>query len=119
MDMGHDFEDPRGGAGMGLRIGRFAAPSGLRRDEPATLRPDWAALRSRFEAIHALRRTLATGVAPHLPAGGFADSGRAVLSSCRQEVSSVNLVYSANGKADWAITNPVAAPPPSGDRGIQ
>lgn len=119
MEMGHDFEDPRGSAEIGLRIGRFAAPFGLRRDEQTVVRPDWQALRSRFLAIHALRRTLASGGSAILPAGGFADSGRAVLASCRGEDGPVNLVYSANGKADWPNINPVAAPPTNGDRGIQ
>ncbi len=124
MEMGHDFDDPRIGAGTGHRIGRFGGPFGRRGEEPSGprsdwSRPDWAALRSRFLAIHALRRTLAATDSALLPAGGFADSGRAVLASCRPDPSGVNLVYSANGKADWPIINPVVVPPPPGDRGIQ
>lgn len=126
MQMGYDFESGRQSAGSPGRIGGFAEPWSLRGEVDAAppLRsipghPDWAGLRARFLAIHALRRALATSGPAALAAGSFADAAAAVLDSCREELAGVNLVYSANSKAAAHITGPVVGHPTPGDRGMQ
>lgn len=124
--MGYDFENGRQTAAPRPRIGGFAElwPSygepgvqGDSRSMPG--HPDWAGLRARFLAIHALHRTLATAGPDALPAGSFADAAEAVLGSCRKDVDIVNPVYWANSKAVSLITGPVVGHPTPGDRGLQ
>lgn len=123
MQMGYDFDDGRHGAIPAPRIGLFADSAPVRGEgaaEPGQGRqPDWAGLRARFVAIHALRRTLATGAESLLPYGGFAEAGQAVLHACRADGRRVNPVCSANGKVTAAIMDAVAASPTPGDRGLQ
>ncbi len=122
MQMGYDFEYDRQAATSAARLGGFAEPWPVRGDRPADAsagHPDWSALRSRFMALHALRRSLAGSATADLPAGGFAAAAEAVLATCRNELVAVNFVCSGNGKGDSAMTYPVAGSPTSGDRGIQ
>ncbi|MDE2621230.1 MAG: hypothetical protein KGL54_13800 [Sphingomonadales bacterium] len=127
MQMGYDFEtswpvaDPRRDP-LARFAGRTAAAGGLAPVDSALdhaadaavvdrLRhPDWSALRARFEAIHALRRSLASESIVAPVTGGFGTAGESVLSACR-EGTVVNPVYWANGKTPCAITGSVAVPP--------
>ena len=124
--MGYDFENGRQTAAPRPRIGGFAEPwpphgehdaQGDSRSIP--VHPDWAGLRARFLAIHALQRTLAITGSDVLPAGSFAHAAEAVLGSCRKGVDAVNPVYWANIKAASLITGPVVGHPTPGDRGLQ
>lgn len=132
MQMGYDFDSnwPAGAAAEAVRA-RFAgladgAPRPGESDAPAgtgagdataetgVLRqPDWSALRARFAAIHALRRSLATplpdAVAAPL-AGGFVATAEDVLAVCRNGTA-VNPVYWANRKTPGTITRSVAVSP--------
>jgi hypothetical protein len=126
MQMGYDFEEGKSGPAPAPRIGLFAGSAVVRADPAADraglCHPDWAGLRARFVAIHALRHTLADNAESLLPGGGFAAAGEAVLHACRTAPaarSGVNPVCSANGKVAFAITNAVAASPTPGDRGLQ
>jgi len=123
MEMGYDFDDGRHGAGPLPRIGLFAGSAPGRGDaatDGAPARhPDWAGLRARFLAIHALHRTLADGVDARLPGGAFAQAGEAVLQACRPDGRRVNPLCSANGKVASAMIEAVAASPTPGDRGLQ
>lgn len=124
MQMGYDFEtswpvaDPRRDP-----LARFAGRAGAAGDLAAAVdhaadagdvdrprHPDWSALRARFEAIHALRRSLASESVVIPVTGGFGAAGESVLSACR-EGTVVNPVYWANGKTPCAITGSVAVPP--------
>ena len=111
MQMGYDFDE----LGLPAVAVRDASP------EPAPAgerlrHPEWAVLRARFLAGHALRGTLAT-VAPAAPAaGGFAEVSRSVLSDCRDGVG-VNPLCSAKIKTPCAMIATVAASPTRGDRG--
>lgn len=123
MQMGYDFDEGRNGPAPVPRIGLFAG-SAVVRAEPAAggdgLRhPEWAGLRARFVAIHALHHALAASAESLLPGGGFAAAGEAVLHACRPQWSGVNPVCSANGKGPFAIEKAVAAFPTPGDRGLQ
>lgn len=131
MQMGYDFEtswpvaDPRRDP-LARFAGRVAAAGGLAAVDPAVdaavdhaadagevdrpRHPDWSALRARFEAIHALRRSLASESVVIPVTGGFGTAGESVLSACR-EGTVVNPVYWANGKTPCAITGSVAVPP--------
>lgn len=136
MKMGHDFQIGQEPAALAAESApvhaldawpftpepgaAVPAPDGAAPDELP--HPEWFALRSRFAALHALRATLEQN--PECdPTGGFVDSGRAVLRSCRTTeragTSGVNLFYSANGKTDHTIMTAVAATPTPGDRGSQ
>ena len=126
MQMGYDFERERQGAAAIGSPGGFAGPWLLRGDIAAgglvgtfDARPDWAALRSRFVALHALRRSLTESATALLPAGGFADTAEAVLAACRADKAGVNPVYLGNGKDNSAMTYPVAGSPTPGNRGMQ
>ena len=122
MQMGYDFDGPRKDAGEAGRLAGFARPFGTADEWAAdveTRRPEWSALRARFVALHALRRSLADrGESAH-PGGAFLDRGATVLATCRPAPSGVNLTCSAYGKVGWSITPAVAAAPSSGDRGME
>jgi len=124
MQMGYDFEDPRKAA-AGLGSGPAFAASwldgggALAEPRPAGSTPDWAALRARFMAVHALRRMLEDGTGRGLPGGGFLAAGRAVLLTCRSGDQAVNPFRSANSKAGARIDFPVVASPTLGDRGTE
>lgn len=114
MQMGYDFNDALPADGLpAWAVGPAAEAGG----EGVLRQPDWAGLRARFLALHALRRAVPTVPAVPLPAGGFAASSESVLSSCRT-AGAVNPVYWANLKDDSAITGTVAATPTRGDRGM-
>jgi hypothetical protein len=131
MQMGYDFDDQMPGPGLQSRIARFEGDAGHsvgrgaegEGDSPDTASPvrtpDWLALRARFLAIHALRRSLEQGDEPVLLCGGFQAEAEAVLSSCRPNRVGVNQFCSANGKEGGGMVFPVAAPPPFGVRGLR
>lgn len=125
MQMGYDFENERQSAGSGPRIGRFAglwpardktSADGLASTAPA--HPDWAGLRARFLAIHALHRSLAAFGPVGVPAGSFMLAAEAVLGDCRSAPAPINPVYSGYGKVTSSIHGLVAASPTPGDRGL-
>ena len=122
MQMDYDFETARKGGATAGRLGGFAEPlsarGGLAADSLVP-HPDWAALRARFVALHALRRSFAGAGAARMPAGNFMFAAEAVLASCRNDPLAVNFVCSGNGKDDSATINPVAGSPTPGDRGRQ
>lgn len=118
MQMGYDFETSWPVADPLARFaGRTAVAMDSASDEVVDAadvdhprHPDWSALRARFEAIHALRRSLANESVAVPVTGGFGTAGESVLSACR-EGTVVNPVYWANGKTPCAITGSVAVPP--------
>ena len=133
MQMGYDFEmgqpatnataDWR--ARLGLAVALAPTPeraaSSVPEPEAAPLRqPEWAGLKARFQAMHALQLALAQDFAarPALTtfAGSFAAVGPSVLSSCRNGTA-VNPVYWGNSKALCAKVGTAAAAPIRGDRG--
>ena len=72
--------------------------------------PDWAGIKARFLAAHALRRELAAGGS--LVAGGsFTDESAHVLAAQRESSLPVNLTASANGKTPFAMENQIAGNP--------
>lgn len=121
MQMGNDFEQgwPDGDSRPRITLSEAIALPGDDHAVAAKVarHPDWAGLRARFLAIHALRRTLADHAVAPLATGSFLALGESVLTACR-EAPGVNPVYSANRKSTWAITGPVAVPPNRGDRGL-
>jgi len=121
MQMGYDFDDPRNLAGsLAPAAGNAWWPGAGEGASPSTQRPpDWQALRARFAAIHALRRTLEVQASRVLPGGGFLAAGRAVLMTCRPGERPVNPFRSANSKAAAGIDCDVAASPTPGDRGLE
>jgi len=124
MQMAYEFDQGQPSLGPKPEMGFLARPDWARADVPgdaegAVRHPEWAALRARFLAIHALHHTLAANAESLLPGGAFADAGGAVLAACRQRLTGVNLTCSANGKVGGAKDGEVAAFPTPGDRGIQ
>lgn len=123
MELGFDFDDRRGSAIPRQRLGKFAEPlvpdDGAGADGLGGISPDWSGIKARLRAVHALRRSLAELREGALAGGGFLLSGEQVLASCRPGPDAVNLICSANGKADSATTGVVAASPTPGDRGLQ
>ena len=69
---------------------------------------DWAGLRARFVAVHALRRALGNGHAES-PGGSFIAAGSHVLAVNREVFAPVNPNASANRKATLGIELEVAA----------
>ena len=126
MQMGYDFENGRSEPAEARQRGLLPAAGAepwLRRGEPTTEDaevgcPDWAGLRARFLALHALRRTMAERIDARGPGGGFAAAAASVLGDCRS-LPAVNLVYSGDRKATSGISRDVAASPTPGDRGLQ
>lgn len=124
MQMEHDFDEGRfGSARMGDGLFPAALPWGSheagREAGSGLAHPDWSAIRARFAALHALRRTLDESSEAWIPAGGFHEAGSAVLRSCRETGRGVNLFCSANGKVAAPIITAVAVSPTNGDRGLQ
>lgn len=66
--------------------------------EAPLVMPDWHAIKSRFDAAHALRRELASVQGAGFAAGSFVDAGRQTLDALRESSDTVNLTASANGK---------------------
>lgn len=121
MQMGYDFNqalplDDSAARAVGARLLGQPGP-GAAAESSGLVHPEWASLRARFQALHALRQAVPVAAAASLPAGGFAASGESVLSSCRTG-EAVNPVYWANLKEDSGHTSPVAASPTRGDRGM-
>lgn len=77
-------------------------------DRPIAL--DWAGLRARFAAAHALRAELAAALFD-APGGSFVSAGSQVLSDERKSFPDVNPTASANRKAADGIHQEVAATP--------
>ena len=121
MQMGYDFDDPRNLAGgLTPATGQAVWPAqGEGGSASIRHQPDWQALRARFAAIHALRRTLEAQAGRDLPGGGFLAAGRAVLMTCRPGEQPINPFHSANSKAAPVIVRDVAASPTPGDRGLE
>jgi len=121
MQMGYDFNAARQAgestAGPVVPAEPPRAGDGPRVDSLPVRHPDWASLRARFLAIHALRQAVAPVPVASPAGGGFASAGESVLSVCRDN-GPVNPVYWANLKEDSAITRPVVASPTRGDRGM-
>ncbi len=123
MQMGYDFESGPHSADPAHEFGQvpgfmpgWADATPL---PPEARHPEWAGLRARFMAIHALRHELGTNADSLLPGGNFVSAGEAVLAASRQHPAAVNLTCSANGKVVSAILPSVADFPTPGDRGMQ
>jgi len=108
MQMGFDFHDGSQGsnplADSGVFAGPWAPRARLGADGPlsdglAPARPDWAGLRARFTALHALRRAIESAPGAQVPAGSFRAAAEAMLASARGQGAVVNRICSANGKA--------------------
>ena len=105
MQMGHDFPDgplghgPRTGSGIAGEAFAVLGDKPWRGLAPGSDQPDWAALRARLTALHALRHSLESALPATLPAGSFIASAEAVLASARGEGDVVNRLCSGNGKA--------------------
>jgi len=103
MQMGFDFTDGSHGPNPAREGFGFAGPWPPRGwpmdDGLAPARPDWAALRARFAAIHALRRTFESQPGAPTPGGSFLAAGEAVLASARGQHEAVNRLCSGYGKA--------------------
>jgi len=121
MQMGFDFQNGSQGSVPRSQTGEFGGLWTARADSmPHGLvpgRPDWASLRARFVAIHALRRSMAVGN-DTVPAGSFVAAGEAVLASARGQGDVVNRLCSGNGKAVFGMIAPLSPISPTrGDRG--
>ena len=121
MQMEYDFETVRQER-LELRPKGAGGEQCTVHDEGASVilvarRPDWAELRARFLAIHALRQTDWAHSAQTPPTGSFMLAGQAVLASCRKEGEVVNLVCSGNGKDESLNKGPAVASPTPGGRG--
>ena len=121
MQMGFDFQNGSQGSIPLAPNGRFAgtwmASDNMGPDGLAIGCPDWASLRARFVAIHALRRSI-SAVEETVPAGSFVAAGEAVLASARGETNVVNRLCSGNGKAVFGMIAPLSPISPTrGDRG--
>jgi hypothetical protein len=103
MQMGFDFQDGSQGSIPLAETGIFAGPWAPRaRPVPDGLvpgRPDWAGLKARFAALHALRRTIDSATGALVPAGSFRAAAEATLASARGQGDIVNRLCSGNGKA--------------------
>jgi len=113
MQMGFDFQNGSQGsnplAGTGYLAGRWWPGADPVPDGAAPRRPDWAGLKARFAALHALRRSIALTTAETLPAGSFFGAAEAVLASTRAGGTGVNRLCSGNGKAATGMV-PVMSP---------
>lgn len=103
MQMGFDFQDGSQGSIPLTEAGIFAGPWAPRvspvPDGLVPGRPDWAGLRARFAALHALRRAIDSASGALVPAGSFLAAAEAALASARGHGEVVNRLCSGNGKA--------------------
>jgi hypothetical protein len=113
MEMGFDFHNGSQGsnplAGTGFIAGQWWPGADHVADGAAPRRPDWASLKVRFAALHALRRSIALSAAETLPAGSFLGAAEAVLASARGAGTGVNRLCSGNGKSAAGMV-PVMSP---------
>lgn len=120
MELGFNFKQGRILRARLPRLGAQARPWLPDMETGQEAEPlDWMGLRARFQAVHALRRSL--NAAPTLPApgGGFLAEADRVLDSCREQPFSINPISLGSGKSSAAMDAGVAVPSLPGDWGTE